>query len=231
MSNIKFTKTNTIGERIKIIRMHFNLGIREFSNKSGISKSYTSELENNKRKPGSGILISLSRTFRVNPTWILTGEGDVFLESDHLLGDRDHITTKQSESLLSETINTKKIPVLGRVAAGWPNIKQEDVIDYIYIPGVEISNDAYALIVKGESMSPTLKDGDYVIFIRTDTVYNGDIVILQDIWDETCIKRYRKKDNQIIFTSDNSEYPTIIPINENYNIIGKVITVWRKIKI
>lgn len=44
------------------------------------------------------------------------------------------------------------------------------------------------------------------------------------------LKRYREKDGKIYLTSDNYEYPTITP-NEHYKIIGKVIAVWRKIKI
>ncbi len=122
-------------------------------------------------------------------------------------------------------------PVLGRVPAGFPeNIAEEDILEYISMPGAP--KEAYSLIIDGNSMAPDIKDGDYVIFLpaeRTST-NPGDIVVINDEFGQSMIKRYVLKDGQPYLKSDNPEYPGFEP-NEHYTVIGKVIDVWSRKKI
>lgn len=104
----------------------------------------------------------------------------MFLESDHLLGSTDHSCHENMAVYFKGALNTLQIPVVGKVKAGTLSFEDEDIIDYIRIPGGgNISTKAFALIVKGDSMSPTIKDSDYVIIAKTEDVISGDIV---DIW-------------------------------------------------
>ena len=71
---------------------------------------------------------------------------------------------------------------------------------------------------------------DYVLFINDGEIKNGDVVVVNNEWGESMIKRFRLKDGEPYLVSDNPEYPGFRP-NEYYRIIGKVIGVWRKIKV
>jgi phage repressor protein C with HTH and peptisase S24 domain len=94
-------------------------------------------------------------------------------------------------------------------------------------------NKHFIVKVYGDSMEPTLQDGDYVIakyhYDITD-IPNKKIVIVRDDNGELYIKRLLKGKNGIVFISDNPDYEPIYP-NEGYAIIGtaqEVITIARR---
>lgn len=118
------------------------------------------------------------------------------------------------------------VPVLGRIPAGFPATVEEEIVEYISLPNAPPGS--YALVVKGDSMSPAIRDGDYILFKSDTEIKSGDVVVINDEWNETMLKRYKKKGNKILFISDNPEYPHIEP-NDGYKIIGKVIKAWRAI--
>lgn len=151
---------------------------------------------------------------------IKTGEnvsllvGDITNESDR--GD-----------IPSEARKPISIPVLGRVPAGFPEASTEEVIEYISIPNAP--EGAYALIVSGDSMAPSIRRGDYVIFVPgSEGVRSGDVVIANNEWGESMCKRYRERAGEKLLTSDNPEYQPVQP-NGHYRIMGKVVRVWRNI--
>jgi SOS-response transcriptional repressor LexA len=132
-----------------------------------------------------------------------------------------------SESPVHDTISVANIPVLGRVPSGFPDRVSEEIIEYISLP--KIPSGAYAFIVKGNSMGPNIKDGDYAIFSPNSNIQNGDIIVVIDEWGESMLKRYRTKDDEILLVSDNPEYPSH-RLTGTYKIVGKVIDIWRRIK-
>lgn len=64
----------SIGERIKETRKALNLTQKEFSSKLEFSPSYLSEIEKGVSLPGTQILISLYRNYKIDIAWLLTGE-------------------------------------------------------------------------------------------------------------------------------------------------------------
>lgn len=93
---------NSIGERIKKLREFLGLERKEFAEKIGKTEPTISRAERNKNKPSEGFLWALMTHFSVNPDWIMTGEGKMFLSAEDYLekgiemfGDR-----KMSEGLV-----------------------------------------------------------------------------------------------------------------------------------
>jgi repressor LexA len=199
-----------IGERIKIARNKAGLTQEGLAKKVGITYPTLNKYERNHRIPNSQILGRIAKELHCNPGWLLTGEGDMLGEPSAL-----------------NTIPVSNIPVLGRVPSGFPDRVSEEIIEYISLP--KIPSGAYALIVKGNSMGPNIKDGDYAIFIPNSNIENGDIVVAIDEWGESMLKRYRTKDDEVLLVSDNPEYPTH-RLTEKNKIVGKVIDIWRRIK-
>lgn len=72
-----------------------------------------------------------------------------------------------------------KIPVLGVIPAGTPIEAVEDILDY-----EDISEDMarrgnyFALKVRGDSMLPTVKDGDVVIVRQQEDAESGQICVV-----------------------------------------------------
>lgn len=117
------------------------------------------------------------------------------------------------------------VPVIDQHApAGFPEmpLDHEYIIDQIYVP--DIPKGSMATKVKGNSMAPTIKDGEYIVFlpIEKKQVKNGDVIIVMNEWNELMVKRYREKEGKVYLTSGNPEYPTVEP-NEQYKLSAKVI--------
>ena len=79
-----------------------------------------------------------------------------------------------------ETVPQRKIPLLGKVAAGVPIYADDHVEGYEFIDSKYIDDgfEYFALRVAGHSMEPTIKDGDIVIVRQQDTVDSGQIAIV-----------------------------------------------------
>ncbi len=68
-----------IGRNIKNIRAQLGMKQKELANSLDISYGYLSEVESGKKSPGLEVVGNLLQKYEVNPTYLLTGEGDYFL--------------------------------------------------------------------------------------------------------------------------------------------------------
>ena len=69
----------TEGERIKQIRKNNGMTLEQFGNILGVTKVAISNIENGKRNVTEQMRKSICREFNINPTWLETGEGDMFI--------------------------------------------------------------------------------------------------------------------------------------------------------
>ncbi len=134
-----------------------------------------------------------------------------------------------AEETTKNHINSVKIPVLGRVAAGLPAEAVEDIIDYEEIPeSMARGGEYFGLSIKGDSMYPRILEGDVVIVRKQSTADSGDIVIALVNGDEgTCKQLYKYKDH-IELKAFNPMYKPLVYSNEDItslpvSIIGKVV--------
>ncbi|MBS3920559.1 MAG: transcriptional repressor LexA [Deltaproteobacteria bacterium] len=124
----------------------------------------------------------------------------------------------------------RDIPVLGRVAAGKPTLAVEHVEETLPLPTEWVKGkEVFLLKVKGDSMSPYILPGDYVIVRSQPSAENGDVVVTL-MGEESTVKRFFKKGRKIELKPDNEHWETI-RIEEGageVQILGKVIGVFRK---
>ncbi len=83
--------TIEVGKRLKAVRRALEISQKDFAARMDTSGSYLSEIESGKTKPGYNFLITIAGVFRVNPTWVLLEEGEMFLGKD----DREAISEDQ----------------------------------------------------------------------------------------------------------------------------------------
>lgn len=72
----------TQGLRLKDIRKALNLSQDEIALKFGISRQYWSNFENDRETLNNEKLTKLIQYFNVNINYLLTGEGEMFIEKD-----------------------------------------------------------------------------------------------------------------------------------------------------
>lgn len=121
---------------------------------------------------------------------------------------------------------TVQVPILGRVAAGYPILAVEEADGFLpYSPRYGGDGEYFALHVKGESMKNAgILDGDFVVALRTPTALDGEIVVAL-IGEEATVKRlYREKD-RIRLQPENPDFEPIY--TQDVLILGKVTAVFR----
>lgn len=202
----------SIGERIKEARKSAGLTQLELAKKTELSRSYIGDIEKDRYNPSVSTL-QLIATATNTPL-------------EDLL---------PSTKPVSPTGRGVRIPVLGRVVAGIPLDAIEEIIDYEEIPkSMAATGEFFALQVKGDSMLPTLKDGDVVIVKKQPTVDSGDIAIVLVNGNEATVKEVKESPAGITLIGHNvAVYTPQFYSNEEIKslpvqVLGKVVEMRRK---
>lgn len=137
------------------------------------------------------------------------------------------LSPRQSRSIELSKPLTFRVPVLGRITAGIPDLAFEDIAEYLYLDDFLSNQDRqiFALKVKGDSLAGKgIFDGDIAIIKRQRMADDGDIVAaLLD--NETTIKILKKNKSQFFLAPANQDYPEI---HKSFSILGKVIATIKK---
>ena len=125
-------------------------------------------------------------------------------------------------------MQSRDVPLVGRIAAGQPILAEQHVDDVMRLPErLTGSGELFMLEVHGDSMvDAAICDGDFVVVRRQQEAENGDIVAaLLD--DGATVKTFRREEDHVWLIPHNPAYS---PIDGTHAIImGKVVTVLRKV--
>jgi len=122
------------------------------------------------------------------------------------------------------------VPLIGRVAAGFPILAQENIERYVPVPRALIRSEGryFALKVRGDSMiNAGILEDDLVVVNSTNTAQHKDIVVAL-IDDEVTVKRLVVDTGKTYLKAENPLYDDIIPSGE-WSIQGKVVGLIREI--
>ncbi len=195
--------------------------------KAGVSQSLISSLEKGATRPERmriETLLGLMRALKWTPEEFeratgvkvrnieLPGVSADQVLRDHALGVKSHI-----------------IPIVD-AGAGLPS--WTDTGEHIEVMLPEISGfdrrDLFAVRVKGDSMEPTLSEGDVVIFVKDGEPESGKIVAVHVPDDGLIVKRLQKVNGTWLLASDNPAHPPR-PLQEGERIFGVARAVVRRV--
>ncbi|MCC3381952.1 S24 family peptidase [Paenibacillus farraposensis] len=125
-----------------------------------------------------------------------------------------------------------RVPVLGKIAAGTPIDRIENVENYTLIdPYILRGKDGFALEVQGDSMTgDRIYSGDLVIVAKQDEVSPHEIAVVTVNDNDVTLKRVRREgDVCLLIPSNPTMQPSLVPADK-VKIIGKVVEVkfWPK---
>lgn len=182
-----------LGEFLKNLRLKKDFTTRQVYEKSGVSNSYLSLVENGNRKASAIILKKLATVYNVD-----------YLDLYEKAGYIDLIEDDKKNRIDSKPKGVK-VPVLGYIKAGIPISAIEEIIDYEEIPEtLARKGQFFALTVKGDSMAPDIKEGDIAILLVQSNVENGEIgAIIFNGDNEATLKRIYKDETGITLIPDN----------------------------
>lgn len=183
-----------------------------FLEKTGLKKGFIDRSHQNSGASDIFLAKILEVYPEMNPTWLLTGKGEMLIEKN----------TLNAIELRNEPIDGL-IPILStEVAAGFGSagfaIEQKDIMAYVNIPMFEGKVD-FMVPVRGNSMSPRYNQGDYVACrkISNDTFIQwNEIHVIGTREQGLLLKRIKQGEKGFLLAiSDNAEYPVLdIPETE-----------------
>lgn len=200
---------DTFANRLNRAIILRNIKPIELSEKTGIDKSKISSYMSGRYKAKQDGVYLLAQALNVSEVWLMGYDVPM-------------------ESIPIKKIDKIKIPVLGKVKAGYNYLAQENIIGYESIDNVSDPENYYALQVTGDSMEPLFSDGDIAIVHKQDDFDSGNTCIILVNGDEATVKKVVKMDDGIDLIAMNPYYPvrhfTKNEMNEiPVKIIGKVV--------
>lgn len=124
--------------------------------------------------------------------------------------------------------NSKRIPLIGTIAAGQPILAEQNIEDYFSLDN-KIKAD-FCLRIKGDSMiNVNIMDGDIVFIRKQDDLEDGEIgAVLVD--DSATLKRFFRENGSVILQSENFTYKPMVISKGEVRIIGKMVASLRQYK-
>jgi DNA (cytosine-5)-methyltransferase 1 len=151
----------------------------------------------------------------------------------------EHINSLKTKGYLSKLDNSARgltlekkikyileIPIVGKIAAGYPIEAIEDVGDTISVvnPNIKTSEGHYALRVVGNSMiNEGIFDGDIVVIKKQSVAENGQTVVAIIDNNEATLKKLYRENTRIRLEPRNPSMPTLF--RTNVEIRGVVVQV------
>ncbi|MGI4867832.1 MAG: XRE family transcriptional regulator [Janthinobacterium lividum] len=170
-------KELNFSEKISAIRKHFSLTQDALAAKIGASGSAIGLIEKGRSKsPSAELLSKLTTELGINPHWLLTGEGqmvqsDAYTQKVSLYPPSQ--TNVHAVGLLSDipVIELRRVSFKARASFGYAQLqryKDSDIFETVLFrlpPGrtEEDYQDALVFDIDGDSMEPSLRDGQQVI--------------------------------------------------------------------
>ena len=185
-------------DRLKELRVKQGLTQEMLAEKLNMGKSTIGMYENGKRLPSFEIEEEIADFFNV--------------DLDYLRGRSNKNTS--NASLVNSSINAVEMDVYGLASAGNGSLDVEPRKETFIIGSDEkIPNNSIVIGVVGDSMEPTLYEGDRILINTNDCtewqMLNNKIVVV-DINEERLVKVVRFNNFVLEFHSLNQFYPPVV---------------------
>ncbi|MBI3449705.1 MAG: transcriptional repressor LexA [Acidobacteria bacterium] len=129
----------------------------------------------------------------------------------------------------SMSVRAIRVPLIGRVAAGFP-IEAIEQHEQIAIPEDMVGkNRTFVLEVRGDSMiKEQIRDGDYVICEDRPRVREGDLVVALIDGEEATLKKFYREGSRVRLQPANDDLKPFVYDASRVKVQGAVIGVLRK---
>ena len=245
MKNPEFPR-GEIGKRLREVRRRLGIGIKTLAKEIGTSPGFISGVETGKNKPSQELTRHLALHYNVSIDWLLTGEGPMFREQRYIeVPERVELDLREPIFEIGD-VEMANVPLhdIPAGAGGGGFLEHARIAELLPIPmkllpkGTNPKN-LLAHEVRGESMIPTLYDGDIVVVDTTNRhdaiMWDGKLVAMIDEDDDLVVKRLKvvrekpkdRRRKPVIKMYGVSENPMYFP-TEAREVIGRVVLIIKR---
>ena len=204
---------NNLGQRIRARREELGLTQEQVAEQVGIKQqSYQAIESGGVKKPRH--LYEISVVLKCDMAWLLSGNKEDIRNVEVL------------------DFKTYQVPLISYIQAGaWTeSCELRDSTGFEYImTSLELSDKAFALQIKGDSMEPEFKEGDVVIIDPAVKPMPGEFVAAMNGDEEATFKKYRElgydehERMQFELIPLNPDYITMSTLKQQIRIIGTMV--------
>lgn len=183
-------KALSFSEKLKTERQRAGLKQVELGNKIGVTGPYISLLESGKRPPpADSVTLRIERALKITPKSLLR-IAHIARTPDDIRRDTD-LDRLYAEGLLGSKVDVARtpeklglIPLINKVSAGYPadftdlDYPTGVADEYVSVPDLADEN-AFAIVVCGDSMIPRFSEGDILIISPASPVKSGDFCFVR----------------------------------------------------
>lgn len=144
-----------------------------FENSIGASRGSISKAVKEGKSMGSQVLEKILLVYTdLNPVWLLTGAGEIFIDNPEILRNKkiETFRLKTDYEIESQQIPLYDIEAIAGLVPLFQDGKSQSPVDHISIPHLPKCDGA--VYVTGDSMYPLLKSGDIVLYKEIHDVAN-----------------------------------------------------------
>ena len=189
--------------RISELRKERGISMKQAAEQLGMPYTTYVNYEKGARQPNSETLIDLANFYETSIDYML-GKSDVRAKDGW---------TAPAEREFGHTIpkgfiempEMVQVPLIGSIACGTPITAEQNVKSYIGVPAAWHAD--FALECHGDSMAPTICDGDVVCIRSQPEVEQGQIAAVR-IGEEATIKHCYYQNGVVQLIADN---PSVCP--------------------
>ncbi|MWP47468.1 LexA family transcriptional regulator [Gilliamella sp. Pas-s27] len=204
---------NNLGQRIRARREELNLTQEQVASQVGIKQQSYQAIESGEvKKPR--YLYEISVALKCDMAWLLSGK------------------EKEVKNVEPIALKASQVPLISYVQAGvWTeSCELRDSTGFEYImTSLELSDKAFALQIKGDSMEPEFKEGDVVIIDPAIRPIPGEFVVAMNGESEATFKKYRELGHdehermQFELIPLNPDYTTMSTLTQQIRIVGTMV--------
>ena len=192
---------------------------KQFAEVTGKSASHIYKICRGMSRPSMAYLQELYDDYKVDLTWLLTGEQSA---SSQVAG-----TPRNSDLVFAPMFDVQASAGLGS------DVVAENIEDYFAFNKsflsrqLNVSGEALVFVtISGDSMLPTLHDGDRVLVDMSQKAVNHEGLYLLQSEDGLMAKRLSDKNGTLLVVSDNADYDNwtlTASARESNPVAGKIV--------
>ena len=190
----------TFAERLKSLRREKGWSQQRLADELDLSKSSVNMYERGEREPGFETMEAIADLFNVDMNY-LYGRTDIKIADPIVLAPKKPTIPPGFEPM-PEMV---QVPLIGSIACGTPITAEQNVKSYIGVPAAWHAD--FALECHGDSMAPTICDGDVVCIRSQPEVEQGQIAAVR-IGEEATLKHCYYQNGVVQLIADN---PSVCP--------------------
>lgn len=206
--------------RVRSILDQRNMSQSSFAREIEVSPQALSAWFSGRNTPSIDAVVKMCEALSVSPSWLLTGREDSPQHQSIVTDDFVCIPlfSAQASCGNGNFVETATLVRLIEVNKNW-------IHRYCGTANLRALN---IICISGDSMSPTLSDGDFIIIDTSVKHAYTDAMFAYMLDDDLFVKRIQRTGRNLTIRSDNPLYPPVVltpdDMEHGFKVIGRVVT-------